>query len=194
MKKHLIVTMLLVCFSFAAQAQKQKQQTYTVDEALTRVSLTAGSPIAPGSKIAVISYETPTKTFSDYVGETLTYDLQTKIHRDVITYRSVDTIHTDYKINEAGISDTKAREIGKALKVDVVLLVNVKVLGEAYQMNVLTLNVNSGKKLTPLRLNLTEDAVLSELLKGPAVTDMAPGGAAVEGAVRRLRAMREASN
>ncbi|GHT66149.1 hypothetical protein FACS1894110_09340 [Spirochaetia bacterium] len=192
MKKCLMAAMLLVCFSFAAQAQRQ--QTYTVDEALTRVSLTAGSSMSPGSKIAVISYETPTKTFSDYVGETLTYDLQTKIHRDVITYRNVDTIHRDYKITGADISDTKAIEIGKALKVDVVLLVNVKGLGSAYQMNVLTINVASGKKGTPSRLNLKEDNVLTELLKGPAVTEQAPAGAPVEGAVRRLRAMREAAS
>jgi hypothetical protein len=189
MKKYWGLFALLVCFSFAAQAQ----QTYTVDEALTRISLVAGGPLSSKSKVAVISYETPTKTFSDYVGETLTYDLQTKLNRDVITYRNVDKIHADYKVTEASISDTKVIEIGKALKVDVVILVNVRGAGTTYQMNVLTINVNSGKKLTPTKLNLKEDDVLTELLKGPVVSDPEPAGAPVEGAVRRLRAMREAA-
>jgi hypothetical protein len=61
-------------------------------------------------------------------------------------------------------------------------------------MNVITITVTNGKKSVPSRLNLKEDDVLTELLKGPVVTDQAPGGAPVEGAVRRLRAMREASN
>jgi hypothetical protein len=191
MKKQGMAVLALFGFVVAVQAQ---QAPMTIDAALTKASLVVGAPILRASKVAVISYETPTKVFSDYVGESLTYDLQAKLNRDVISYRNVDTIHKDYKITEEYITDTKAIEIGKALKVDVVLLVNVKGGGGVYQLNILTLNITSGKRVTPLKYSLKEDEVLTELLKGPAVTDQEPGGAPVEGAVRRLRALREASN
>jgi hypothetical protein len=188
MKKCLIAAALLVCFSFLVQAQ----ETLTVDAALTKASLQILMPAK--AKVLVISYETPAKTFSDYIGEVLTYDLEIKMKRSVVTYRNVDTIHATYSIKDPSISDTKAIEIGKALGVDVVILANVKKLGDDYQMKFVPLTVKTDRAGTSVTYKLKEDAVLTELLIGPAVTEMEVAGAPVEGAVRRLRAMREASN
>ncbi|GHV25449.1 hypothetical protein AGMMS4952_03200 [Spirochaetia bacterium] len=188
MKKYGLLVLLCGVFAFPLPAQ----EVLTVDAALTKASLQILMPAK--AKVLVLSYETPAKTFSDYIGEVLTYDLEVKMKRNVITYRNVDTIHADYRIRDPAISDKKAVEIGKALGVNVVILAAVKKLGSDYQMKFVPLTVRTGKAGTSLTYKLKEDNVLTELLSGPAVTEMEAAGAPVEGAVRRLRAMRDASN
>jgi hypothetical protein len=187
MKRFFFSALLLSAISFAVQAQ-----ALTLDAALTKASLVIGAPMSSTAKVAVISYETPSKLFSDYIGETLTYNLRTKINREVIGYRNFDTLRTEYTLTGVSVSETRALEIGKALAVDRVLLVTVKQWGASYQMTILPLTVADGKIGSPVRYILREDDLFAELLKGPPVTEQ--NSAPTESAVRRLRAQQETAN
>ncbi|GHV20181.1 hypothetical protein FACS189494_03430 [Spirochaetia bacterium] len=185
MKKCVPVILLFAVFSFAAEAQ----QTLTIDKAITRAVNQVGVIIPRQAKVAVLSYESPSKAFSDYLGDTLTYELQTKMLRNVVSYNNVDSLRKDYNIEASYISDAKAAEIGKALGVDLVILVKVLNAGAIYQMNVQALNITPAKKINPVRYYLSGDAVLAELVKEPPVTD--DSAAPTESVIRRLRANRD---
>ncbi|GMO31443.1 MAG: hypothetical protein Ta2F_06880 [Termitinemataceae bacterium] len=188
MKKCLSLAVMFLSFSFLVQAQ----QSLTLDQALTKSINEVAALLPSKSKSVVISYETPSKLFSDYVGDVLTYIYQTKINRNMVTYNhkaDVDSIRKNYKVEDSYISEEKAVEIGKALGADHVIFVTAANLGTTCQLTIQPLSVGSTKKYQPVRYTIKEDGTLTELLKAPPVTESSPP---TEGAVRRLRSQREA--
>ncbi|GMO11442.1 MAG: hypothetical protein Ta2A_19870 [Treponemataceae bacterium] len=184
MKRNILLALAAMCFTFSAYAQ-----VYTLDGALTDGSLQAGAAIPRTAKILVISYETPSKLFSDYVGEVLTGDLEEKMSKDMIRYRNVDILRRTYRITNDFVSEEKTFEIAKALKADFVIFVTVTKRGSGYQINFQPINIAGGKRIQPVKYTVKEDALTTELSSGPPLSEET--SAPTEGAVRRLRALRD---
>jgi TolB-like protein len=146
------------------------------------------------SKILVISYESPSRLLSEYIAQELTFKLQRNTSRDIIDTITIDSLQKDYNLKGDTLKTTDALKIAKTQEADFLVVVASRKIKDLIRMDIQIKNAGTGKNIQVVSYTIGYDDLLTELLAGPALTDPAPVSAPAEGAVRRIRALREVSN
>ncbi|MCL1947503.1 MAG: CsgG/HfaB family protein [Chitinivibrionia bacterium] len=143
-------------------------QNLTIDEAVSESVKYFSTKLKAGTKVIVLNVESESKNLSDYIiEETNTFIMNDTKLSPVVNRSGLSNVLKEKNINDLNeIGETMAVQIGKEIGTSSVILGSISKLGEIYRFRIQALNTADGQILGIQSLNVRQDDVLADLLKG----------------------------
>jgi tetratricopeptide (TPR) repeat protein len=135
----------------------------SLDEAIEQSAEKICVDLPPGSRVAIVMWESPSAGLSDYIMEELTGAL---VDRDmeVADRQNLEYVYRELNFQMSGdVSDESARSIGKFLGVDLVITGQFTELGGPYRYRANAISVENATRDSVTRLDVRGDAVLRRM-------------------------------
>jgi len=140
-------------------------QTYTLDDILNRVATEIGLTLPTGTNIAILSFNSPTEAFSDYVIEELTGKLVKNPSLTVVDRKNLALINKEVILQLSGeVNDTSAVAIGQLLGAQSIVTGNLTNTGDVLRFRISVVNVETAAIQTQIALDLKSDSQVAFLL------------------------------
>jgi len=162
MKKFLLIFVL-----FALMAGVISAQELTLKEVITRSSKSIEETLPQRAKVIVLNFESPAKTFSDYVIDELSGELIEGKKITVVDRRNLTAIMDEMKFQYSGyVSDESMQSIGKMLGAQAVISGSLTDMGVNYRFRIRIINVETAAVQRQISLDLKKDSQVEYLMGG----------------------------
>jgi TolB-like protein len=183
MKKLLIVLSAFFILGCATSGPASAKNV-SLDEAIQIAGKDINDTLNAGTKVAVLSFGSPSDQFSDYVIEELSIYLVRNKKLVVVDRREIDLIRNEVNFQMSGeVSEESAQAIGSMLGAQSIVSGSLMNLGSAYRLRTKAINVQSAAIETSSSVTVNDDEQMQFLLAG-ASTRTAPGAAPQAGAAQ----------
>jgi TolB-like protein len=157
----------IVCLLITLSAYAQSNRTVQLDAALMVAADRIDARIAPGSKIALINFNSSSDRFSSYVLDELSALLVESGNLTVIDRAEIDLIRGELDFQYSGeVDDNSMQEVGRLLGAQFIVSGALTAIGDTYRMVIRVLNVQTAAIEVQYRANIANDRMVKALLEG----------------------------
>jgi tetratricopeptide (TPR) repeat protein len=143
------------------------QQSLTLDEAVARAGRDIEGKMKSGANLAVLSFDSGSEMFSEYVIEELTGILVTGGKVSVIERRSLDLLRKEAHLQLSGdVDDDVAVSVGKQLGAQGIVTGSLQDTGAAFRFRIKVINVESARIEAQFGCNLRKDERTAFFMSG----------------------------
>lgn len=162
--KKLVLSMMIVILLLSGCAKKNTGPT--LDQTLAETAAFLDSAVASGTKIALVTFESPTEKFSEYVLTELAANLTKGGKLTVVDPKIVTMTRNELLINISdALNDVSLSALGMFLGTQSVLTGDLSESGGSYRITVKVLNTQNGNMQAQHRQNFNADKKVRDLLK-----------------------------
>ena len=171
---------MAIAFLFTAlSVYGQSNSPVPLDSAIEEAAKNMDARIAAMSKIALISFNSPSAMFSEYVLEELTANLVNSGHLIVVDRKEIDLIRGELNFQYSGdVDDNSMQELGRMLGAQSIVSGSLTNIGGTYRIVIRVLNVQTAAVEVQYRTNIVYDNKVEALLSGTANSPKRPATAA----------------
>jgi len=160
---------LLICIAFVATAVAVYAQQLELKEVIIRSARGIEETLPQRSKVIVLNFESPAKSFSDYVIDELSGELIEGKKITVVDRRNLSAIMDEMKFQYSGyVSDESMQSIGKMLGAQAVISGSLTDVGANYRFRIRIISVETAAVQKQISLDLKKDTQVAYLLGGAA--------------------------
>ena len=164
MKIKLIAIIFLLT---ALSVYGQSNRTIPLDSAIEEAAKDMDARITAKSKIALISFNSPSVPFSDYVLDELAANLVNSRHLRVVDRKEIDLIREELDFQYSGdVDDNSMQELGRMLGAQSIVSGSLTDIGGTYRIVIRVLNVQTAAVEVQYRTNIINDSKVKALLDG----------------------------
>jgi len=168
MKARLVTIVFLLT---ALSVFGQSSSPIPLDSAIEEAAKNIDAGITAQSKIALISFNSPSVMFSDYVLDELTANLVNSGHLIVVDRKEIDLIRGELNFQYSGdVSDNSMQELGRMLGAQSIVSGSLTDIGGVYRIVIRVLNVQTAAVEVQYRTNIVNDNKVKALLDGTSYT------------------------
>ena len=139
----------------------------TLDQAIAEAAVRIDERIAPGSKIALLNFSSPSDRFSLYVLDELSANLLDSRLLTVVDRREVDLIRDEFDFQFSGeVGDDSIQAVGQMLGAQSIVTGSLTELGGDYRIAIRVLNVQTAAIEVHFRSDIANDRRVQALLEG----------------------------
>ena len=138
----------------------------SLNDAIERSAEQIAENLPPGSRAAVLAFESENDNLSEYIMEELTGAL---FDRKIEVADRQNLVHVYQELNfqmSGDVSDESALSIGKFLGADIVITGQLAAFGGSYRYRVNALNVETAARVSVIRLDVRSDKNLQQMIDG----------------------------
>jgi len=162
MKKLLLALGIILLMGRVVSAQQLE-----LKEVITRSARGIEETLPQRAKVIVLNFESPAKTFSDYVIDELSGELIEGKKITVVDRRNLTAIMDEMKFQYSGyVSDESMQSIGKMLGAQVVISGSLTDVGANYRFRIRIISVETAAVQRQISLDLKKDSQVAYLLGG----------------------------
>jgi TolB-like protein len=174
------IKFMTIAFLFTAlSVYGQSNSPVPLDSAIEEAAKNMDARIAAQSKIALISFNSPSAMFSEYVLEELTANLVNSGHLIVVDRKEIDLIRGELNFQYSGdVDDNSMQELGRMLGAQSIVSGSLTNIGGTYRIVIRVLNVQTAAVEVQYRTNIVYDNKVEALLSGTANSPKRPATAA----------------
>jgi len=139
----------------------------TLDRAIATAAVRIDERIAPGSKIALLNFSSPSDRFSLYVLDELSANLLDSRILTVVDRREVDLIRDEFDFQFSGeVGDDSIQAVGQMLGAQSIVTGSLTEIGGDYRIAIRVLNVQTAAIEVHFRSDINNDRRVQALLAG----------------------------
>jgi TolB-like protein len=162
MKKFVLIFILFVLTAGAISAQQLE-----LKDVIVRSARGIEGELPQKAKIALLNFESPTKTFSDYVLDELTSELLEAGKVTVVDRKNITAILNEMKFQYSGyVSDESMVSIGKMIGVQYIISGTLTDMETFYRFRIRIINVETAVIQRQITNELKSDNQVAHLLGG----------------------------
>jgi len=166
MRKRLATMVFLLA---ALSVYGQSNRPVPLDRAIEEAGKNIDARISAKSVIALINFNSPSVSFSDYVLDELTANLVNSGHLIVVDRKQIDLIRGELNFQYSGdVDDNSMQELGRLLGAQSIVSGSLTDIGGTYRIVIRVLNVQTAAVEVQYRTNIVNDNKVKALLGGTA--------------------------
>ena len=168
MKKYLLVLTIFILISGKLHAQQ-----LNLDDTIRRTARAVEEILPQGTMVAILNFDSPSETFSDFVIEELTGALVTGRRVTIVDRSNLELIGQEMDLQLSGyVSDESTQSIGHMLGAQSIVSGVLTNMGTFYRFRVRVINVQTAAIQTQISLDLRNDAQVAFLMRGTPRTQL----------------------
>jgi TolB-like protein len=154
-------------FLLSALSVYGQNRTIPLDTAIREAAINIEARITAQSEIALISFNSPSVQFSDYVLDELTANLVYSRNLIVVDRKEIDLIRGELNFQYSGdVDDNSMQELGRMLGAQFIVSGSLTDIGGVYRIVIRVLNVQTTAIEVQYRTNIVNDSKVKALLEG----------------------------
>jgi tetratricopeptide (TPR) repeat protein len=162
--RNLIFALLLV---FAVcPSTHGKEDILSLDAAIKTTAKEISGSFNSGARIAVVKFESPATRLGDYIMEELNGALIQNKRLLVVDRANIEYLEKELKYQKENISEEAAKNIGKWLGAELIVVGSLDNIGDTYRYRCYTINVAKAAREAATMLSVTNDSSFKSLLSG----------------------------
>jgi TolB-like protein len=147
----------------------QSNRPVPLDRAIKEAAENIDARITAKSKIALINFNSPSVSFSDYVLDELTANLVNSGCLEVVDRKEIDLIRGELDFQYSGdVDDNSMQELGRMLGAQSIVSGSLTDIGGTYRIVIRVLNVQTARIEALYRTNIVNDNKVKALIGGTA--------------------------
>jgi tetratricopeptide (TPR) repeat protein len=168
MKKNgnLIFGLLFVITVCPSTHGNGKKDNLSLDAAIKTTAKEISGSFNSGARIAVVKFESPATRLGDYIMEELNGALIQDKRLLVVDRANIEYLEKELKYQKENISEEAAKNIGKWLGAELIVVGSLDNIGDTYRYRVYTINVEKAAREAATMLSVSNDSSFKNLLSG----------------------------
>ena len=169
---------MVLLASCATAGKSEDDNIVTLDTAIREAATDIENRLMPGTRVALLSFSSPSERFTEYILEELSVCLVNSGKLVVVDRKELDLIRQEERFQLSGeVSDESAQAIGKKLGAQYIVTGSLSSLGKSYRFRVKTLTVETATVAVSTALDISsgEEKVVILLAGTKPPTEKEPG-------------------
>jgi TolB-like protein len=162
-----LVMLIIGCAGDAKPVESPTPAGMTLDQAIKVAAERIDARIKPETKIALLNFDSPSNTFSEYVLDELTANLVDSGKLTIVDRKEIDLIRSEFDFQVSGeVSDDSMQDLGRMLGAQSIVSGSLTNIGGSYRIVIRVLNVQSVTVEVQYRTDILSDNRVQALLAG----------------------------
>jgi hypothetical protein len=159
-----LIAVIMIIFVSCASTGRSGSNALSLHEAIEQAAEQIASDLPPGSRVAVIAFESSNDSISAHILEEIAGALfDRKI--EVADRQSLEHVMAELDFQMSGyVSDESALSIGRFLGAELVITGQLRYLGKTYRFQVNAVNVEDATRGSVIRLDVRNDRAMQNLM------------------------------
>jgi tetratricopeptide (TPR) repeat protein len=160
-----LIFVLLLVFAVCPSTHG-KEDILSLDAAIKTTAKEISGSFNSGARIAVVKFESPATRLGDYIMEELNGALIQDKRLLVVDRANIEYLEKELQYQKENISEEAAKNIGKWLGAELIVVGSLDNIGDTYRYRVYTINVAKAAREAATMLSITNDNSFKSLLSG----------------------------
>jgi hypothetical protein len=159
-----IIAVTMILFVSCASTGRSDNSTLSLHEAIEVAAERITADLTPGSRVAVISFESPSGSVSAHILEEIAGALFDR-RIEVADRQNLEHVLSELDFQMSGyVSDESALSIGQFLGAELVITGQLRYLGDVYRFQVNAVNVEDATRGSVIRLDVRNDRTMQNMM------------------------------
>jgi len=165
MKKLWLLAFCGICACATTVSISDTSNVVDLDTAIQASSKEINDSLTPGTKVALLNFNSSSDVLSDYVLEEMSISLVRDRKLIVVDRKEIDLIRGEMNFQMSGdVSDESAQQIGMMLGAQSIISGSLVSMGDTYRFRTKVINVNSAAIQTSSSISVKDDLQIQYML------------------------------
>ncbi|MDR2729173.1 MAG: penicillin-binding protein activator LpoB [Chitinispirillales bacterium] len=162
-----LMSVTLLCFCGGSATKVNNSSGIPLDRAVKEAAARIDERVEPGSKIAILNFNSPSSSFDEYVIAELEASLLDIGKLTIIDRKEIDLIRGELKFQRTGeVDDESIQKLGRVLGAQTIVSGSLTDIGGIHRIVIRVLKVESAAVVAQYRSDIIEDSRVKALLAG----------------------------